>query len=169
MMDHVKVMVDEQTKNTLRQLQAAFADLLSPLEKLNALGQGGVGQEEIAKLSRDVRGVGDDVQDGLDGLRRTLSSVVTAQESLYARVAAIAEAVNGIGPKLDELAKSLEEGKAQVVEVPAPAEATQPVAKKAAPKKSVKATQPVAKKVAPKKPAKTTKPAMKKTSARKGK
>ena len=110
MMDHVKVMVDEQTKNTLRQLQAAFADLLSPLEKLNALGQGGVGQEEIAKLSRDVRGVRDDVQDGLDGLRRTLSSVVTAQESLYARVAAIAEAVNGIGPKLDELAKSLEEG-----------------------------------------------------------
>ena len=154
MMDQVKVMVDEQTKNTLRQLQAAFADLLSPLEKLNALGQGGAGQEEIAKLARDVRNVGDDVQDGLGDLVRKVSSVAAAQDALYARIAAVAESLKGVEAKLDGLADAIEKKLTSVpvapvqnetAEVKQVAKTAKAPAKKPGKPVSAKAAKPVAK------------------------
>jgi len=100
MMDQVKIMVDEQTKLTLKQLQDSLAVLLAPLEKLNAL-QSTAGTGEVGKTEEAIRRLSRDLEDGIDGISRKIGDVLTAQEDLFARMAAL-------GKRQDELVQAVQ-------------------------------------------------------------
>jgi len=125
MMEQVKIMVDEQTKLTLKQLQDALSVALAPLEKLNTFqansGAGGTGkaEEEIRRLSRDL-------EDGLEGVSRKIGDVLTAQEDLFSRISALAKRQD----ELVQMVQALAVPKSDVPEC----------AKKVEPKPSVKSS-----------------------------
>jgi len=95
MMEQVKIMVDEQTKLTLRQLQDALSAALAPLEKLNAF-QANVGGVDAGKAEEAIRRLSRDLEDGLDGVSRKIGDVLTAQEDLFSRISTL-------GKRQDEL------------------------------------------------------------------
>ena len=100
-MEQVKMSIDEQTKQTLRQLQETFAELLSPLNKLeNGVPSGGAGGED---LRRELQKLGNALNDNSDDLQRRVKSIEDAQQSIYSRVASIADGQTAIAVKLDAI------------------------------------------------------------------
>ncbi|MDO5012199.1 MAG: hypothetical protein Q4E56_01640 [Pseudomonadota bacterium] len=104
-MEQVKMSIDEQTKQTLRQLQETFAELLSPLSKLeNGVPSSGAGDDD---LRRELQKLGNAVNDSSDDLLRRVKSIEDAQQSIYSRVASIADGQTAIAAKLDALLAAL--------------------------------------------------------------
>ena len=104
-MEQVKMSIDEQTKQTLRQLQETFAELLSPLNKLeNGVPSGGAGGED---LRREFQKLGNALNDNSDDLQRRVKSIEDAQQSIYSRVASIADGQVAIAAKLDAILTTL--------------------------------------------------------------
>lgn len=137
MMDQVKIMVDEQTKLTLKQLQDALSVLLAPLEKLNAL-QSTAGTGECGKTNEAIRRLSRDLADGIDGISRKIGDVLTAQEDLFARMAAL-------GKRQDELVQAVQAITASKAAAPE-------IKMDAKPERADKPTVPKAKSKAPSKP-----------------
>ena len=103
--EQVKMSIDEQTKQTLRQLQETFAELLSPLSKLeNGVPSSGADEEG---LRRELQKLGNAVNDSSDDLLRRVKSIEDAQQSIYSRVASIADGQTAIATKLDALLAAL--------------------------------------------------------------
>ena len=104
-MEQVKMSVDEQTKQTLRQLQETFAELLSPLSKLeNGIpSNSGAGDD----LRRELQKLGNALNDNSDDLLRRVKSIEDAQQSIYSRVASIADGQTAITAKLDAVLAAL--------------------------------------------------------------
>ena len=103
--EQVKMSIDEQTKQTLRQLQETFAELLSPLSKLeNGIpSNSGAGDD----LRRELQKLGNALNDNSDDLLRRVKSIEDAQQSIYSRVARIADGQTAIAAKLDALLAAL--------------------------------------------------------------
>lgn len=89
-MEQVKIMVDEQTKLTLKQLQDALSDLLAPLEKLNEPQAGTDAGEAVGKVADAVRRMSRDLEERFDDVMRKIDGVQTAQDDMSARLTAIA-------------------------------------------------------------------------------
>lgn len=103
--EQVKMSIDEQTKQTLRQLQETFAELLSPLSKLeNGVPSSGADEEG---LRRELQKLGNAVNDSSDDLQRRVKTIEDAQQSIYSRVASIADGQTAIAAKLDALLAAL--------------------------------------------------------------
>ena len=101
----MKMSIDEQTKQTLRQLQETFAELLSPLSKLeNGVPSSGADEEG---LRRELQKLGNAVNDSSDDLQRRVKTIEDAQQSIYSRVASIADGQTAIAAKLDALLAAL--------------------------------------------------------------
>lgn len=104
-MEQVKMSIDEQTKQTLRQLQETFAELLSPLSKLeNGIpSNSGAGDD----LRRELQKLGNALNDNSDDLLRRVKSIEDAQQSIYSRVARIADGQTAITAKLNAVLAAL--------------------------------------------------------------
>ena len=87
MIEQVKVMVDEQTKRTLVQLQNAFAELLAPLEKLDELGGADDAQGVSTQLSSEMRKIANAVEDATDDLKRRVAEIADNQAELFGKFA----------------------------------------------------------------------------------
>lgn len=124
MIEQVKVMVDEQTKRTLVQLQNAFAELLAPLEKLDELGGAGDAQGVSAQLSSEMRKIANAVEDATDDLKRRIAEIADNQAELFGKFAQLVSnqetmlsklgALTGGGPKEQPKTEPVPVSKAKV-------------------------------------------------------
>ena len=103
MIEQVKVMVDEQTKRTLVQLQNAFAELLAPLGKLDALGGAGDAQGVSTQLSSEIRKIANAVEDATDDLKRRIAEIADNQAELFGKFAQLVSNQETMLRKLDAL------------------------------------------------------------------
>lgn len=91
MLEPVKVMIDEQTKLTLRQLQDVFSDLLAPLKQLEMLS----GNDDAQKMQKDIEDkllrLSTRLDDAVEDLTRKIDAVAASQEEIFSKVAAIAD------------------------------------------------------------------------------
>ena len=90
MLEPVKVMIDEQTKLTLRQLQDVFADLLASLKQLETLS-GDDDAQKMQKIEDELRRLSTRLDDAVEDLTRKIDAVVASQEEIFSKVAAIAD------------------------------------------------------------------------------
>ena len=145
MIEQVKVMVDEQTKRALVQLQNALSDLLAPLSKLDQLAGAGEGQGSSQQLSSEFRKIANAVEDATDELKRRISEIGDNQAELFSKFAQLVANQESMLKKLDVLSGGVRKGPSEVV--PASAPKVMPL-----PRKAGKVTV----KVKPAKPAKPT-------------
>ena len=90
MLEPVKVMIDEQTKLTLRQLQDVFADLLAPLKQLETLS-GDDDAQKMQKIEDELRRLSTRLDDAVEDQTRKIDAVAASQEEIFSKVAAIAD------------------------------------------------------------------------------
>lgn len=93
MLEPVKVMIDEQTKLTLRQLQDVFADLLAPLKQLEKLS-GDDDAQKMQKIENELHRLSTHLDDAVEDLTRKIDAVAASQEEIFSKVAAIVDLQN---------------------------------------------------------------------------
>lgn len=86
MIEPIKVMMDEQTKVALKQLEGALADLLSPLKKLDEGGGDSDGMQ-VQQIVGEIRKLSHLLEDALEDVKRKLSDVCDNQAELFRKVA----------------------------------------------------------------------------------
>ena len=140
MIEPIKVMMDEQTKVALKQLEGALADLLAPLRKLDEGGGTSDGMD-VQQITGEIRKLSNFLEDALNDVKRKLSDVCDNQEDLFRKVAEL----------------SAKQAAASVAIVARPQESSVPdkkvPAKKTPPDKKLLAKKKLAKTTAPVKPA----------------
>lgn len=130
MIESVKVMIDEQSRLTLKQFEETLGELLAPLKRLEDVGTAanGPAQGESA-IDESLRSVKASLEDAFDDLARKVDALANAQNEIFAKVAAVARAQAETNARLDSILEALSVQKAKTA---APKKST----KKAAAKKS---------------------------------
>ena len=105
MIEQVKMSIDEQTRLTLRQLQETFAELLSPLNQLEKLSPAADAGDN--DFRRELQKVANAVSDVSDDVLRKLKAVEDAQQSLYSRIANVAEEQRALLAKFDDFSAAI--------------------------------------------------------------
>lgn len=100
MMESVRVMIDEQSKLTLKQFEESLGELLAPLKRLedgadpaDTASQGDAAVKEALKSLKAM------MEDALDDLTRKVDAIASAQSEIFAKVAAVARAQSEMAAK----------------------------------------------------------------------
>ncbi len=97
MLDQVKVMMDESSKQSLDVLRRHFAELFEPLRQISDFTQDLADiKDSLNNLSDDVHKKINDLTDALDPdqIRKNLRHLVQAQEDINQKLTQISENIN---------------------------------------------------------------------------
>ena len=89
MLEPVKVMIDEQSKLTLKQLQDVFAELLAPLKNLEK-SSGDEDSQRLQQIESELHRLSTHLDDAVDDLSRKIAAIADAQAEVFSKVAAVA-------------------------------------------------------------------------------
>lgn len=87
MIEPIKVMMDEQTKLALRQLEGALSELLAPLKNLGAGGGPADGDAAVQQVVVEIKKLSNLVEDAVDDLKRKMTTICDNQAELFRKVA----------------------------------------------------------------------------------
>ena len=135
MIESVKVMIDEQSRLTLKQFEETLGELLAPLKRLEEVGTAANGPEQgESAVNESLRSVKASLEDAFDDLARKVDALANAQNEVFSKVAAVARAQAETNARLDSILEALSVQKAKTA---APKKPTKKSTKKSAAKKSV--------------------------------
>ena len=127
MVEQIKVMMDEQTKLVLKQLEGALLELLSPLKNLDAGGGSADTNEATQLVVGEIRKLSNLVEDAVDDIKRKMIDVCDNQSELFRKVADLSAKQDAVQTKL------------QMVQQLSPAKSVKAQSKRSKPKVSSKA------------------------------
>lgn len=154
MMEPVKVMMDEQTKLALKQLEGALSELLAPLKNRGTGDSSANLDAAVQLIICEIRKLSNLVEDAVDDIKRKMTDVCDNQAELFRKLAELSARQAAV-----QAAPQAEEKKVPAVAVamapskrPEPKKPSKPEvpAKKAVAAKAVAAKKPVTKKPASK-------------------
>ena len=106
MLDDVKIMMDETSRQSLDMLRRSLSEVLEPISRISDIGQKVSDLEDsVAGVSKDVSRKVDDLTDSLDfdSLKNNLRLLLQGQEKIFKEISKLTENANELKAALTQI------------------------------------------------------------------